>query len=127
MHACICICEQYPVHVHVHVCASALARLHVRYGLLTQLSLRPERAAWHLVCLALFPLLGLINSMDIVHVFVADMTHYSLHAFSYAQLSRVPLLGGYLVRCKRHHMAHHFANPTSNFTISFLDPLGIVK
>jgi hypothetical protein len=49
-----------------------------------------------------------------------DMTHYSLHFRSHAQLRRVPLIGGYLSRCKAHHMVHHFSDPHRHYTISYL-------
>lgn len=49
-----------------------------------------------------------------------DMIHYSLHFRSFGELGRVPVIGGYLRACKRHHMAHHFGDPHRGFTISYL-------
>ncbi len=51
-----------------------------------------------------------------------DLMHYSLHAFDREHLERVPLLGGFLLRCKRNHMLHHFHDARSRYTISYLTP-----
>lgn len=49
-----------------------------------------------------------------------DMIHYSLHFQSYEVLRSVPLIGGYLGKCKAHHMAHHYRDSSRHFTISYL-------
>jgi 4-hydroxysphinganine ceramide fatty acyl 2-hydroxylase len=49
-----------------------------------------------------------------------DMFHYSVHAFTAEQLKKVPLIGNYVLKCKRHHMLHHFENPKEHFTISYV-------
>jgi hypothetical protein len=51
-----------------------------------------------------------------------DTTHAAIHLLSPARLRRVPLIGGFLVGLKRHHMTHHFAEPHARFAISFYWP-----
>ncbi|MES2638395.1 MAG: sterol desaturase family protein [Myxococcota bacterium] len=80
---------------------------------------------------AIWALLTVIGVPDPVGVLLGllinyiryDMTHYSVHFRDYASLRRMPLIGGYLSRCKAHHMAHHFRDPSRHFTISYLSRL----
>jgi hypothetical protein len=51
-----------------------------------------------------------------------DLIHYSLHAFDREKLKKVPLIGHYLVKCKRNHLLHHFHDSRSRYTISYLVP-----
>ncbi len=48
-----------------------------------------------------------------------DLTHYSVHAFDLDRIKRMPLVGGFLLKCKRHHMQHHFVNSRAHYTISY--------
>lgn len=52
-----------------------------------------------------------------------DMFHYSVHAFTTEQMKNFPLIGDYLVKCKKHHMRHHFENPKKHFTISYVSKI----
>lgn len=52
-----------------------------------------------------------------------DMIHYSVHAFTAEQIKKVPLIGNYIVKCKKHHMLHHFENPKKHFTISYVSKI----
>eukprot|EP00455_Lapot_gusevi_P036396 TRINITY_DN4048_c0_g1_i3.p1 TRINITY_DN4048_c0_g1~~TRINITY_DN4048_c0_g1_i3.p1 ORF type:complete len:241 (+),score=7.05 TRINITY_DN4048_c0_g1_i3:69-791(+) len=51
-----------------------------------------------------------------------DAVHYSVHAYTFKQLKSVPLLGGWLSRCKAQHREHHFVDATRNFAISYPAP-----
>ncbi|CAF0903018.1 unnamed protein product [Adineta steineri] len=52
-----------------------------------------------------------------------DSIHYLIHAYTPADISKIPLFGNYLKKCSVHHRQHHFSNPRKHFTISFISSI----